>query len=61
MKYAKRFINGFESIEITAYEDGTVLIDQGDHTVTIPTSMTKVVVAAIKAASAQAASDFDGE
>lgn len=61
MKYAKRLINGFESIEITVWEDGTVHIDQGDHTVSIPEFMLKTVVSEIDSASAQVVSYSDGE
>ncbi len=62
MKYTKKLINGFESIEITAYEDGVVTIEQGDHSVTIPSFMLDLdVVAEVKAASAQVAIDSDGE
>ena len=60
MKYTKKLINGFESIEITAYEDGVVTIEQGDNSVTIPTFMLDLVVAEVKAASAQVAIDSDG-
>jgi hypothetical protein len=61
MKYTKKLINGFESIEITAYEDGVVTIEQGDNSVTIPSFMLDLVVAEVKAASAQVAIDSDGE
>ena len=61
MKYTKKLINGFESIEITAYEDGVVTIEQGDNSVTIPSFMLDLVVAEVNAASAQVAIDSDGE